>query len=101
MKDFSDKKYIIISAIPLLNFIFLIYLLFTLRKTDNLFKKLFSATVGMLIVFIFIYMIPQKLFSLIEFSQQVRSIIDFIHLHIIVLFCLNLNLIRVLKKCAE
>lgn len=101
MKNFSDKKYIIISAIPLLNFIFLIYLLFTLCKTDNLFKKLFSAVIGMLIVFIFIYMIPQKLFSLIEFSQQVRSIIDFIHLHIVMLLCLNVNFIKVLNKCAE
>lgn len=97
MIDFSKRIYIFISAIPFINILLWIFIVFFLIKNNMIKDKIVSVILGSAILSIFIFMLPQMILNAFDISLKIREILNFVNI-IATIFVLDLHLIRIAKS---
>ena len=96
MIDFSKRIYIFISAIPFINILLWIFIVFFLIKNNMIKDKIVSVILGSTILSLLIFMLPQMILNAFDISLKIREILNFVNI-IATIFVIDMHLIQIAK----
>jgi len=102
MIDFSKKKYILVSFVPIVNMLFWIFMIFYMiyMKSQNITGNIIRIVFQSFVVSLILFMIPQNIMNICNISTALREILDFVNISLTISF-IDLNTIRIIKNRAE
>ena len=97
MIDFSQKKYIFFSAIPGINVMLWLFVVFFLIKNNMIKDKIVRLVLGSAFYSILFFMIPQLILDACNMSAQIRNMLDVINISVSI-FVIDLHALRLVIK---